>query len=321
MRTKFLISTFFVSSLISLSAHAGDNYIGLGASVSKLNDVDVDVQGGGGGDVPYKTGYGFQGEIGTKLTPSVRGGLEYSFRQNKVDGADSTHDIHAVMANLYYDINTGAALAPYIGAGLGYGALDDGDFYDGIAYQGTAGLSYRFSPDLVGYAGYKYFSVVNAKDENIELDIASHNAELGLRFEFGGDSNSSYAAAPAPVSYSANNEFTPAPPPVVTTTAEPAYNSSSMSAQAPRYVPMDAGATPPVLQATPASQAAISGTSVPAPQATTSYAAPATIPGVKESVYLPQYRANLQPVAPPAQNGWVLTEDPYLADYRAKRGY
>ena len=216
MRNKIILSAIAVLAT-STASYAGDNYFGLSASANKLNDVDVKAPPFGTiATTEYKTGYGFNTEIGTKLTEGLRAELEYSYRHHKIDkinGApfSANQESHAIMANAYYDIGTGTAISPYIGGGIGYGGLKDhSDFYDGFAYQGMAGLNYRIRNDLVAYTGYKYFSIVNPKDKGIEINYDTHNVEAGLRFEFGGDSKSSSASnsyntvsGSAPVAYSA----------------------------------------------------------------------------------------------------------------------
>jgi len=116
-------------------------------------------------------------------------------------GLTGRTDTASLTANIYYDIDTGTPLTPYIGGGAGLarvafanvavpglGTIDD-DVW-GLAWQLGIGVSYGLSDKVDLYAGYRWFDVANVKmDTNngsrVKLDdFGSHNVELGIRFRF-----------------------------------------------------------------------------------------------------------------------------------------
>ncbi|MEM8617641.1 MAG: outer membrane beta-barrel protein, partial [Pseudomonadota bacterium] len=127
-----------------------------------------------------------------------------------------------LMLNGIYDFNRDGKFQPYLGAGIGgarvkakasnltgvvLNKLDDpttisgqspvngfGDDDTGIAYQGLAGIGYKFSDRLTVDFGYKYFLVqdldfsgtgFNGEAVNYETDYQDHSLTAGLRYAFG----------------------------------------------------------------------------------------------------------------------------------------
>lgn len=139
---------------------------------------------------------------------------EWTYRENDVDnheigGADVINptgsiESHAFMANLYHDFLPGAAINPYIGAGIGmaeldfknYGAnvaganveaLDDSDSV--MAYQAIAGLAFAINQNLSLTADYRYFTtekaeVTAAVDNGTDTRYRNHTLMAGLRYSF-----------------------------------------------------------------------------------------------------------------------------------------
>ena len=105
-----------------------------------------------------------------------------------------------VMANVFYDFNTGGSLKPYIGAGIGVGFADVDFSPSGVAiiqdnatefaYQGVAGVAYEVSPSIDLTVAYRYRATT---DVSVEADLFSADfdienrasiVEAGLRFNF-----------------------------------------------------------------------------------------------------------------------------------------
>jgi len=104
------------------------------------------------------------------------------------------------MMNAYYDFDTGGALTPYLGAGLGFssidvtyapsgvGIIDDGE--TAFTYQLGAGVSYALSDTWDVYAEYKYRATddIEAKNDLFPgtLDIENQQSLLvvGASYKF-----------------------------------------------------------------------------------------------------------------------------------------
>lgn len=104
-----------------------------------------------------------------------------------------------LMANAYYDFGTGP-WRPFIGAGLGVASADVKYAPSGVgivddqvttfAYQLIGGASYDISDSMSLYGQYRYRATprleteVNLFDAELDVENASSNVEIGLRFKF-----------------------------------------------------------------------------------------------------------------------------------------
>jgi outer membrane autotransporter protein len=117
-------------------------------------------------------------------------------------------DVHTVFANFYYDFKTGTAFTPYVGAGLGVAwinqkvsstfrgwtaATDDvSKTTTNFAWNLGAGVGYALTDNVTVDLGYRYTNFGDGKkfsstDGTINFqtkDIQSHEALLGLRYQF-----------------------------------------------------------------------------------------------------------------------------------------
>lgn len=209
-------------ALVAPVAHAQDAGWYFGAEMGAVFASDADTRiGGVGSDIEYDPGFGLLGQVGGTLPYNFRLEAELGWRRNDVDalgGASAGGDINllSLMGNLYYDIPTGTAFTPYIGAGLGgaHAMLDApgiDDENDVWAYQGIAGVDYRISEALSLKADYRYFAtddfdVRAANGSAVETEYASHNIMIGFTYRFGAEPKKE-VAEPARVAP------TPAPPP------------------------------------------------------------------------------------------------------------
>lgn len=107
-----------------------------------------------------------------------------------------------LMANLYYDIDFGAPLKPYLGFGMGASRINFNNYRTGataflddsktvFAYQGIAGLRYEISRQLDLTVDYRYFNaenpnLVDALGRGLEGDYTTHLVMVGLSWKFGG---------------------------------------------------------------------------------------------------------------------------------------
>ncbi|WP_428407870.1 P44/Msp2 family outer membrane protein [Hyphococcus sp.] len=188
-----------------------------------------------GWETEFDTGYAFAGAIG-KDFGWLRGEVEVAYQSNGVDAhsgvsaggialdgedagvlitgspnigvsvgdlvADGRGDVSTlfVMANVFYDIDTGGRLTPYIGGGAGVGFADVDYSPSGVAiiqddasvfaYQAMAGVAYAVSPSLDLTVGYRYRATsdveVDADLFSARFDIENKTSiiEAGLRFSF-----------------------------------------------------------------------------------------------------------------------------------------
>lgn len=110
------------------------------------------------------------------------------------------------LVNVYYDLPTGTAFEPYVGAGVGvanasannvsatYPGTTSGTSLSGsslaLVYQLMAGVSYNVSPSTAVTLGYRYFNV-GAQSFNSSSGgtvtaegIGTNNVEMGVRMKF-----------------------------------------------------------------------------------------------------------------------------------------
>ncbi len=117
-----------------------------------------------------------------------------------VSAAQGEIDSSTLYVNALYDFDTGTALTPYIGVGLGYSRVDvtyipsgveviNGDD-DVMVYQLIGGLSYKISDamDLYGNVRYRNGGDVEVTSSllstNFEIENESLVFDLGLRYSF-----------------------------------------------------------------------------------------------------------------------------------------
>ncbi|MEM6898178.1 MAG: P44/Msp2 family outer membrane protein [Pseudomonadota bacterium] len=189
-------------------------------------------------DTDFETGFVVSGEGGYYLDNGFRLALEVSYDESDVDThtdvilgdapigaldaaalagsavplgisvadlvADGQGDISEVtiFANLYYDLDTGTALTPYVGGGLGISFADIDFAPSGVtiineddtafAYQGRVGLTYAFTETFEVFSEYTFRGTPDL-DADIELfpgelDVENrqHLVSGGLRIKFGG---------------------------------------------------------------------------------------------------------------------------------------
>ena len=159
------------------------------------------------------TGFGLNGAIGYQFQ-DARAELELGYSNNSVNGvsvgdasevdADGTFNTWTIAANGYYDIPTGTALRPYIGAGLGVAkvvaddvsvdlpVVGDADLDDSgvnLIFQAQAGLAYDFTDNASAFVGYRLQGIpgqsFTAADVELNADTTLiHSAQLGAQYRF-----------------------------------------------------------------------------------------------------------------------------------------
>lgn len=166
------------------------------------------------------TGFNVGLAVGYRFSNNLRADLEFSYFNSNVPGTrgfvfgslgftsgppvfaplspittNSKAENFAGLVNLYYDFDTGSAIRPYLGVGIGYSSFNytgSGSFSQGLfAYQARAGVNFGLSPELELLLGYRFFGTTSitfpaaATGFGTAIDVggqAIHNVELGLRF-------------------------------------------------------------------------------------------------------------------------------------------
>ncbi|MDR3517899.1 MAG: outer membrane beta-barrel protein [Azospirillaceae bacterium] len=221
----------------AMAQRADGFYIGGAGGVGFADTAKVHIPGSGHEDLKYQPGYGASGEVGYGFDNGLRTGLELGYLDNAVDkttgfaggdkGGGSTRAL-IYMLNLYYDIPTGTAFTPYIGAGVGGATLNAhhiqptpaGSSLNGtdtvFAYQGIAGVSYALdnvAPNLAATLDYRYLGTQDPKFDVVgggraKAEYSNNIIMVGLRYSFG--------APPAPAP-----EMVPVAEPVAAATPAP----------------------------------------------------------------------------------------------------
>ncbi|HHE31773.1 MAG TPA: porin family protein [Chlorobaculum parvum] len=139
------------------------------------------------GDQEMDTGLALNGAIGYDFGGAR---LEAAVGYQKHDFKDVDEDISllTVMANAYYDIDTGSDITPYIMAGAGWAHADMSwdETDDVFAWQVGAGLGFKVAECTTLDLGYRYLKPdkIDSKDAPGKMKLAVHNIMLGLRYNF-----------------------------------------------------------------------------------------------------------------------------------------
>jgi opacity protein-like surface antigen len=197
-------------------------YVSGNIGAVQVMDSDVTETGPGytiNGEFEFDTGLGVNGAVGVSLG-DLRLEGELSYRQVDFDsvtidsltvgsstftslgsadvGGDATS--YGLMGNMWYDIDIGGKLKPFIGGGIGVARVEvDIDSVGGVpvsasgddtvfAYQVGAGIGYDISDKIVATLGYRFFGTADpdfgSNGVTDEAEFQSHNIEIGMRFKF-----------------------------------------------------------------------------------------------------------------------------------------
>ncbi len=117
----------------------------------------------------------------------------------KISGSISSLD---VALSVYYDVDTGSAIAPYLGVGGGmsqvtvnakqelYPDLVHNDSLWALSFQAAAGIGYEVTEDLTVALGYRLIGTLEGNFSKYDTTkrktgmTLNHNVELGLRYSF-----------------------------------------------------------------------------------------------------------------------------------------
>ncbi len=191
-----------------------------------------------GWDTEFDSGTAFAGEFGARFGNGWRGGVELAYSGADVDThtgvtlgggsidavdaaaiagsptplgvtvgavvADGQGEISntAVFLNGYYDFNTGGALQPYLGAGIGFSSIDAtyqpsaitvvDDSETKLAYQIKAGATWQLEGQWELFGEYAYRATEDIELENqlfpgtLDIENTQNVFSVGARYRFGG---------------------------------------------------------------------------------------------------------------------------------------
>lgn len=222
-------------ALLSSPSLAGELYGSLGGGYSIAEDSTYSGAPLNVG-VDYKDGLALRSALGVDKG-AVRLEGELALRTNKArtmtvnaaaglpiaSGAGGGRaTLTTLMGNIYWDIDTGSALTPYLGVGLGAGVHDLSKVTAGgmivnkddivFAAQGIAGVALAVADAVDVTLDYRYLTTEKGKffdtlARRFSADYDNHAIMIGFTYRFGGKKPAELAAAPPPP------PPPPAPPP------------------------------------------------------------------------------------------------------------
>lgn len=192
---KFTILVTVAAMAGAGAASAQGMYAGGNLGINYTHDGEI---ASSGFDTAFAVGYAIGGYVGFDMGDYRLEG-EVSYRANDIDdiaGVPWPGDVKttALMANAFYDFDSGLPFVPYVGVGLGvgfstinYGGSLDGDA-TAIAYQIILGGSYGMTDTLDLTLDYRFFSMGTPKYDfsGIEISQAYSNSAFmfGVRTSF-----------------------------------------------------------------------------------------------------------------------------------------
>jgi opacity protein-like surface antigen len=132
---------------------------------------------GGDDDDAIAAGVG----VGYRFSPAFRADIRGDFAGDYNIGGGADMDVWTVLANGYFDIPTGTMITPYLGAGIGWGFVNEspGPNDDGVAFALMGGASIDLSQTTAIDIGYRFRDVMISGSDTQEHQILG-----GIRFSF-----------------------------------------------------------------------------------------------------------------------------------------
>ncbi len=188
-----------------MSSMAADDsfYVKANIGVGMAMDTDIDNVPNAGDTAKMAYDSGFIGSLaaGYDFANPLRLEIEIIRHKNDLDITSSNNfygtfnegdlKTHSFMFNGFYDVDTGSAWTPFIGAGLGWSKLDindpgfnDSDSDDVFTYQFIGGVAYAFNDQWSVDAQYRFMGTSDATIEGADVNFNSNDLMLGLRYSF-----------------------------------------------------------------------------------------------------------------------------------------
>ena len=120
------------------------------------------------------------GGVGYQFNENMRADLTVDWAGNYDVAPGADMSTTTVLGNLYFDWANDSAFTPYVGAGIGYGWVDDAPGNDsGIAYGLAAGVSMGLTDNIDLDVGYRFRDIMISGSDPME-----HQVSAGIRFNF-----------------------------------------------------------------------------------------------------------------------------------------
>ncbi len=132
--------------------------------------------------------------IGWNFDP-IRVEAEYGYMPGAafdVNGTRLETQINTVMGNIFYDIDLGTSVTPFVNVGAGYVRIRETSAVPGAtagrenntALSAGAGMSWDFSETLKGELAYRFSDFGHIHDGAEKQSIDMHEVTFGLRYQF-----------------------------------------------------------------------------------------------------------------------------------------
>ena len=216
LRSALLAATVLALPIAANAQPINGVYVGAGVGINYLPQENI-IAGATSGNLKSNTvgpaivlslGYGF----GNGLRAEVEGG----YRANRFNGtsglggapAGGFEQKYGVMANALYDFNISPMVVPYLGAGVGYQAVEEQNVNvagisakngtkGSFAYQAIAGVGFPIAsaPGLALTAEYRFMGLAGDRSYSANpnpfvtsgksTDNYNHSLLVGVRYAFG----------------------------------------------------------------------------------------------------------------------------------------
>lgn len=212
MKKNHWVIFFVCLSFFLVSSASAEMYVGVKGGLTWVGSMDITIPGDDlvtptdiplpppaaedfVGELDFSTGWLLGVALGTTVADNFRveGELEYRSSDFEIEGLEGEDTLNTIslMLNGYYDFQTGSALTPYVGAGIGWARhdIDDENVDDSVfAYQGTLGVCWALSDTMALDFAYRYFATADPEfgdgEASQEMEYDSHNLTAGIRFKF-----------------------------------------------------------------------------------------------------------------------------------------
>jgi opacity protein-like surface antigen len=202
--TGFYVAAGGGATLITKAELANDGHKGVDIEGKAYLHPDFGFVAGGAAGYDFgdfRTGAEFSYQSANFL-------LKGEDKRESDEKADDNLTVMAIMANGFFDLDTGTPFVPFIGIGVGAVNLSVKLFPDdktttadfegngwGFGYQANVGVAYEIIDAVALTLGYKFFGTLETEvtdagkegdddDMYVKPTLMAHRAELGVRFRF-----------------------------------------------------------------------------------------------------------------------------------------
>jgi opacity protein-like surface antigen len=190
---------------------SSDWYVSLFAG-GVWSNFDVNYNGNDPSTIDFDTGYNLGIAVGTHVFDNLRGEIElsggtssatdYEYDSGSTGVAEGDLTTVYLLGNLWYELDVGGSVKPYIGGGIGAGFASSEIYYDnddygpggdavGLAYQIGAGVTFDVAEGVALDVGYRYKSIVGLEFDDLDGSgiyedgsVHSHVVQAGVKFSF-----------------------------------------------------------------------------------------------------------------------------------------